>query len=79
MGCCNNIKTEENNEHEKLKHRISKSKNIDVRKNYEFISMLGNGSYGKVRLYRDRSYKDLLFAIKTLYIVIEVIKTYYLQ
>jgi len=33
MGCCNNIKTEENNEHEKLKHRISKSKNIDVRKN----------------------------------------------
>jgi len=66
MGCCNNIKTEENNEHEKLKHRISKSKNIDVRKNYEFISMLGNGSYGKVRLYRDRRYKDLLFAIKTL-------------
>ena len=28
--------------------------------------MLGNGTFGKVRLYRDRNYKELLFAIKTL-------------
>ena len=28
--------------------------------------MLGHGTFGKVRLYRDRNYKDLLFAIKTL-------------
>ena len=66
MGCLNSTKTEENIQSQKLKHRISQSKNIDVRKNYEFISMLGNGAYGKVRLYRDRNYKELLFAIKTL-------------
>ena len=67
MGCCNSINTEENNnKNEKSKNRISQSKNTDVRKNYEFISMLGNGAYGKVRLYRDRNYKELLFAIKTL-------------
>ena len=69
MGCCNNmVKTEENsnNHSEKLRHRVSQGKNIDIRKNYEFISILGMGSYGKVRLYRDRNYKDLLFAIKTL-------------
>ena len=66
MGCCNTLKTEEADKTEKLKNRISQSKNIDVRKNYEFISMLGNGAYGKVRLYRDKNYKELLFAIKTL-------------
>ena len=48
------------------KRRVTKSKNKDIRKNYEFISMLGNGSFGKVRLYRDKNYKELLFAIKTL-------------
>ena len=48
------------------KKRVTQSKNKDIRKNYEFISMLGNGTFGKVRLYRDRNYKDLLFAIKTL-------------
>ena len=66
MGCCNTLKTDETDKHEKLKNRISQTKNTDVRKNYEFISMLGNGAYGKVRLYRDRNYKELLFAIKTL-------------
>ena len=46
------------------KHRkISESKNIDIRKNYEFISILGNGAFGKVKLYRDKSNKDILFAI----------------
>ena len=71
MGCCNLVKAEEiddndNHTHEKLRNRISQGKNIDIRKNYEFISILGMGSYGKVRLYRDKNYKDLLFAIKTL-------------
>ena len=66
MGCCNTLKTDDTDKHEKLKNRISQTKNTDVRKNYEFISMLGNGAYGKVRLYRDRNYKELLFAIKTL-------------
>ena len=66
MGCSESPKTDEKSKTEKLKNRISQSKNVDVRKNYEFIMMLGNGAYGKVRLYRDRNYKELLFAIKTL-------------
>ena len=51
---------------ELLKKRVIQPTNTDIRKNYEFISLLGHGSYGKVRLYRDRNYKELLFAIKTL-------------
>lgn len=42
------------------------SKQEDYKKKYEYISMLGNGGFGKVRLYRDKSNKDLKFAIKTL-------------
>ena len=51
---------------EKIKKRVIQPTNTDIRKNYEFISTLGHGAFGKVRLYRDRNYKDLLFAIKTL-------------
>ena len=51
---------------ENIKKRVIQPTNTDIRKNYEFISMLGHGQFGKVRLYRDRNYKDLLFAIKTL-------------
>ena len=42
------------------------SKQTDFRKKYEYISMLGNGGFGKVRLYRDKQIKDMKFAIKTL-------------
>ena len=67
MGCCGvshtHTKDEKSNAH---RRRVSHSNNIDIRKNYEFISMLGNGAFGKVRLYRDKNNKDLLFAIKTL-------------
>ena len=55
MGCCAAVNTEEINanetndkshlHHKNLRHRISQSKNIDIRKNYEFISILGMGSY----------------------------------
>ena len=65
MGCSQPSKTSDDNANKPPK-RISKTKNADIRKNYEFISMLGNGNFGKVRLYRDRKQKDLLFAIKTL-------------
>ena len=64
MGCSNS--NEEPKFQRSTKRRITQSKNKDIRKNYEFISRLGTGSFGKVRLYRDRNYKDLLFAIKTL-------------
>ena len=65
MGCTNG-KEEPPSIKRSNKRRVTNSKNKDIRKNYEFISMLGNGTFGKVRLYRDRNYKDLLFAIKTL-------------
>src|SRR5690242_8319650 len=42
------------------------SKQADYKKKYEYISMLGNGGFGKVRLYRDKGNKELKFAIKTL-------------
>ena len=51
MGCCGvshtHTKDEKSNAH---RRRVSHSNNIDIRKNYEFISMLGNGAFGKVRL-----------------------------
>ena len=41
-------------------------KQDDYKKKYEFISILGNGGFGKVRLYRDKQAKNLKFAIKTI-------------
>ena len=64
MGC--STTNEEPKFQRSNKRRVTQSKNKDIRKNYEFISMLGYGQFGKVRLYRDKNYKDLLFAIKTL-------------
>ena len=64
MGC--STTNEEPKFQRSNKRRVTQSKNKDIRKNYEFISMLGNGSFGKVHLYRDKNYKDILFAIKTL-------------
>ena len=67
MGCnSSNIEVTKETKYEQTKKRVAQSRNTDIRKNYEFISMLGNGAFGKVRLYRDRNYKELLFAIKTL-------------
>lgn len=42
------------------------SKQADYKKKYEYISMIGNGGFGKVRLYRDKTNKEMKFAIKTL-------------
>ena len=67
MGCSGSSSAEEKkNEIQPKSKQISKYSSTDIRKNYEFIYMLGNGAFGKVRLYRDRSNKDLLYAIKTL-------------
>ena len=67
MGCTNSEEEKDKpNFKRQKKRRVTESKNKDIRKNYEFISMLGNGTFGKVRLYRDKNYKELLFAIKTL-------------
>jgi len=46
---------------------ISKlSKNTDFRNKYEWVSLLGNGAFGKVRLFRDKICKELKYAIKTI-------------
>ena len=42
------------------------SKQTDYKKKYEYIQMLGSGSFGKVRLYIDKECKSLRYAIKTL-------------
>lgn len=68
MGCLNSTtdSQEEMKKNQRKKRRVVDSGNTDIRKNYEFISMLGNGAFGKVRLYRDKYYKNSLYAIKTL-------------
>ena len=66
MGCGTSNETKENENENKKKQQISQFSNYNIKKNFEFISMLGNGAFGKVRLYRDKNYKELLFAIKTM-------------
>jgi calcium-dependent protein kinase len=44
--------------------KITNSSNM--REKYEPISLLGNGAFGKVRLFRNKSTKNLKFAIKTI-------------
>ena len=62
MGCSH----DEVKETSKLKRRLSQFSGSDIKKNYELIYVLGTGSFGKVRLYRDRTNNELLYAIKTL-------------
>ena len=47
MGCCGISNSREDDYHHmikaaRLKRRISENKDIDIRKNYEYISILGN-------------------------------------
>ncbi len=42
------------------------TKTTDYRNKYEPIGLLGNGAFGKVRLFRDKNIKELKFAIKTI-------------
>lgn len=42
------------------------TKTTDYRNKYETIGLLGNGAFGKVRLFRDKNIKELKFAIKTI-------------
>ena len=68
-GCCidNRIQIEHSDLRKLSSNRVdSYSKISDLRKIYEYISTLGAGSFGKVRLFRNRTYKNLKFAIKTL-------------
>ncbi len=62
MGCSNSDVQDQ----EKIKRKVSIYSGADVKKNYELIYVLGTGAFGKVRLYRDRTNNELLYAIKTL-------------
>ena len=62
MGCSNS----DIQDQEKIKRKVSIYSGADVKKNFELIYVLGTGAFGKVRLYRDRTNKELLYAIKTL-------------
>ena len=42
------------------------SKVADFKKKYEYISVLGSGGFGKVRLFRDKNFPEMKYAIKTL-------------
>jgi calcium-dependent protein kinase len=42
------------------------SKNSDFREKYEYIGLLGNGSFGKVRLFSYKNCPELKYAIKTI-------------
>lgn len=49
------------------KRRTTKvSKVTDLRKKYEYNCMLGNGGFGKVRLYCDKFCRNMKYAIKTI-------------
>ena len=64
MGCsCINTEIKESKKSKKI---INKYSNTDIRKQFEFVYMLGNGAFGKVRLYRDKNDHQILYAIKTL-------------
>ena len=82
MGCCSSnqvgeIQSQKNSNSNISTSRASRvsngsfilgsvSKQTDYKKKYEYISTIGNGAFGKVRLYRDRKIKSLKYAIKTI-------------
>ena len=64
MGCSHSDVQEQGKG--KIKRKVSIYSGGDVKQNYELIYVLGTGAFGKVRLYRDRTNNELLYAIKTL-------------
>lgn len=71
MGCaCSNrssFMTSDKKSGKTLKNEVDKySKKSNLRKDFEFISNLGNGSFGKVRLFRSILSKELKYAVKTI-------------
>lgn len=42
------------------------SKHSDFRLKYEWLSLLGNGAFGKVRLFCDKNFPEMKYAIKTI-------------
>ena len=74
MGCSGSKVIDKKQKSKKVKRKISQknsvlldkiSKVTDFKMKYEFISVLGSGGFGKVRLYRKKN-TDMKYAIKTL-------------
>ena len=72
-GCCTSNNVVEFNKTPPTESRRSSSiifeklsKQGDYKKKYEYVATIGHGSFGKVRLYRDRQCKAINYAIKTL-------------
>jgi serine/threonine protein kinase len=42
------------------------SYHYDLRKKYSFVRIINHGAYGKVKLYKDKTFKGMEFAIKTI-------------
>lgn len=59
MGCGKSLETKEK--------RIHFIDDIDYRDKYEFISILGKGGFGEVRLYHKKGDVNALYAIKTIF------------
>lgn len=77
MGCCNSRVVENKKPIIKanMKIRVIKrnsiildkiSKVANFQKKYEFIAILGSGGFGKVRLFKDKAFPDMKYAIKTI-------------
>ena len=75
-GCCLSNSVKEFNLNESLfeptgppqrKQTLVKcSKTVDYKTKYQYVSTIGSGSFGLVRLYKDKDCKSLKYAIKTL-------------
>jgi len=66
-GCCSReIRKKETMRVNRSSTLIKDSTLRDIKEKYEFISLLGNGGFGKVRLYRDKDCTKMKYAIKTL-------------
>lgn len=73
MGCGNTkvINKQGNGPKKKLSHKSSVlldriSKVADFKTKFDYISELGSGGFGKVRLFRDKNIPEMKYAIKTL-------------
>ena len=67
MGCCGgNVTQTVEKEKEEIQLLNEYSKQILIKENYEMLSILGSGTFGKVRLYRSNLFHKLKFAVKTM-------------
>ena len=66
-GCCSREFTKKDSIRLGRSSTLIKDSTLrDIKEKYEFISLLGNGGFGKVRLFRDKECTKMKYAIKTL-------------